>query len=111
MAALLLVLAAIDVVVLGDAVLANTDASTVSLFNYSITGFTHGQQLVIAAALGLLGTLLVVAAWSWSGARRAKRREQRVTQRELEGRVSELERENSSLRQQLERAGRVETHR
>jgi lysylphosphatidylglycerol synthetase-like protein (DUF2156 family) len=111
MAALLLVLAVIDAVVLGAAVLANTDASTVSLFNYSVTGFTHGQQLVVAAALGVLGALLVVAAWTWSGARRAKRREQRATQRDLEGRVAELERENGSLRERLERTGRVETPR
>ncbi|HZD74502.1 MAG TPA: hypothetical protein VE776_11570 [Actinomycetota bacterium] len=111
MAALLLVLVVIDAVVVGDALLANTGASTVSLFNYSITGFTHGQQLVMAAALGLLGGLLMVAAWTWSGARRAKRREQQATRRDLEGRVAELERENTHLRQRLERTGRVETHR
>lgn len=110
MAALFLVLAVIDAVVLGDAVLANTSAITVSLFNHSITGFTHGQLLVIAAGLGLLGALLLMAAWSWSGARRAKRREQRAAQRDLQGKIAELERENANLRKELERTRRVETH-
>jgi hypothetical protein len=110
MAALFLVLAVIDAVVLGDAVLANTSATTVSLFNYSIPGFTHGQLLLLAAGLGLLGALLLLAAWSWSGVRRAKRREERAVQRDLEGKVAELERENATLRQELERTRPVETH-
>jgi uncharacterized protein YceH (UPF0502 family) len=110
MAALFLVLAVVGAVLVGDAVLANTSASSVSLFNHSIAGFTQGQLLVIAAGLGLLDALLLVAAWSWSGARRAKRREQRAAQRELEGKIAELERENANLRQELERTRPVETH-
>jgi hypothetical protein len=42
MAALFLVLAVADAVLLGDAVLANTSASSVSVFDQSITGFTQG---------------------------------------------------------------------
>jgi outer membrane murein-binding lipoprotein Lpp len=109
MAALFLVLAVVDAVLLGDAVFANTSATSVSVFNYSITGFTQGQLLVIAAGLGLLGALLLAAAWSWSGARRAKRRQLRAAQRDLEGRVAELERENTTLRQERERTRPVET--
>src|SRR6266699_19901 len=73
MAALFLVLAVADAVLLGDAVLGNTSASSVSVFDHSVTGFTQGQLLVVAAGLGLLLALLPGLAWSWSRARRAKR--------------------------------------
>ncbi len=107
MAALFLVLAVVDAVLLGDAVLANTSASSVSVFDQSITGFTQGQLLVVAAGLGLLGALLLGLAWRASGARRAKRRQLRAAQRDLEGRVAELERDNAILRQERERLGRL----
>jgi hypothetical protein len=103
MAALFLVLAVVDVVLLGDVVLDNTSASTVSVFNYSITGFTQGQLLVIAAGLGLLGMLLLGLAWRSSGAQRAKRRQLRAAHRDLEGKIAKLQRENTTLRQELER--------
>jgi len=74
MAALFLVLAVVDAVLLGDAVIANTSASAVSVFNYSVTGFTQGQLLLIAAGLGLLGALLLGLAWRSSGARRSTTR-------------------------------------
>jgi hypothetical protein len=98
----------VDAVLVGDAVLANTSASSVSVFNHSITGFTQGQQLLIAAGLGLLGALLLGLASS--GARRAKGRQLRSARRDLEGRVAELERDNAALRQELERTRRVEAH-
>jgi cell shape-determining protein MreC len=107
MAALFLVLAVVDVVVLGDAVLANTNTSSVSVFNHSITSFTQGQLLVVAAGLGLLLALLPLLAWTWSSARRAKRRQLRAERRDLEGRVAELERDNATLRQERERLGRL----
>jgi len=109
MAALFLVLAVVDAVVLGDAVLANTSASSVSLFNHSITGFTQGQLLLVAAGLGLLFALLLGLARSSSSARRAKRGALRAARRDLESRVAELERDNARLRQELESARRVET--
>jgi cell division protein FtsB len=107
MAALFLVLALVDAVLLGDAVLANTSASSVSVFDQSITGFTQGQLLAVAAGLGLLGALLLGLAWSWSGARRAKRRQLRAARRDLEGKLAELERDNAILRQERERLGRL----
>jgi uncharacterized protein YceH (UPF0502 family) len=110
MAALFLVLAVADAVLLGDAVLANTSATSVSAFNHSITGVTQGQLLVIAAGLGLLGALLLGLAWRSSGARRAKRRQLRATQRDLQGRIAELERDNATLRQELERTQRIDAH-
>jgi uncharacterized protein YceH (UPF0502 family) len=107
MAALFLVLAVVDAVLLGDAVIANTSASSVSVFDHSITGFTQGQLLLVAAGLGLLGALLLGLAWRWSGARRAKRRQLRAARRDLESRVAELERDNATLRQERERLGRL----
>ncbi len=107
MAALFLVLAVVDAVLLGDAVLANTSASSVSVFDHSITGFTQGQLLVVTAGLGLLGALLLGLAWRSSGARRAKRRQLRAVRRDLESRVAELERDNATLRQERERLGRL----
>jgi outer membrane murein-binding lipoprotein Lpp len=110
MAALFLVLAVADAVLLGDAVLGNTSASSVSVFDHSITGFTQGQLLVVAAGLGLLLALLPGLAWSWSRARRAKRRQLRAERRDLEGKIAELERDNAALRQELKRTRRVATN-
>src|SRR6266545_1617788 len=107
MAALFLVLAVVAAVLLGNAVLANTSASSVSVFDQSITGFTQGQLLLVAAGLGLLGALLLGLAWRSSGARRAKRRQLRAARRDLESKVAELERDNATLRQERERLGRL----
>jgi cell shape-determining protein MreC len=102
MAAIFLVLAVLDAVLLGNILLANTSASSVSVFDQSITGFTQGQLLLLAAGLGLLLALFLRLAGSSSRARRAKRRQLRATRREVEGRVAELERENARLRKELE---------
>jgi hypothetical protein len=102
MAAIFLLLAVVDAVLLGSVALANTSASSLSVFDQSITGFTQGQLLLLAAGLGLLLALFLRPAWSSSSARRAKRRGLRVARREVEGRVAELERENARLRKELE---------
>jgi cell shape-determining protein MreC len=102
MAAIFLVLAVVDALLLGNVALANTSASSLSVFDQSITGFTQGQLLLFAAGLGLLFALFLRLAWSSSSARRAKRRELRAARREVEGRAAELERENARLRKELE---------
>jgi hypothetical protein len=102
MAAIFLVLAVVDAALLGNVALTNTSASSVSVFNQLITGFTQGELLLVAAGLGLLLALFVGIAWSSSSARRAKHRGLRVARREVEGRVAELERENARLRKELE---------
>jgi hypothetical protein len=104
MAVLFLLLAAIVGVVLGDAWLANTGPGSAELFNRSFTDFTQGQFLVISAGLGFLFALFLSLAWGSSNSRRAKRRERRLIRRDLESRVDELERENGSLREELDRA-------
>ena len=107
MAAIFLVLAVVDAALLANVVLANTGASSVSVFDQSITGFTQGQLLLLAAGLGLLLALLLRLAGSSSSARRAKRRQLRAARRQVEGRVAELERENARLRKELETTQRT----
>jgi hypothetical protein len=102
MAAIFLVLAMLDAVLLGNVALANTSPGSVSVFDQSIGGFTQGELLLLAAGLGLLLALFLGIAWSSSSARRAKRRGLRAARREVEGRVVELERENARLRKELE---------
>jgi hypothetical protein len=107
MAAFFLVLAVIVGVVIGDAVVANTGASNVQLFDHTITGFTLGQLLVIAAATGFLLALLLISSWSSSRNRRLKRRELRATRRNMKGRIGDLERENAGLRDEVDRDRRT----
>lgn len=102
MAAIFLVLAVVDVALLANVALTNTSASSLSVFDQSISGYTQGELLLVAAGLGLLLALFVGIAWSSSSARRAKRRQLRAARREVEGRVAELERENARLRTELE---------
>ncbi len=103
MAVIFLLLAAVAGVALGDVVLSNTGSASIELFNRSVTDFTQGQLLLIAAGLGFLFALFLFMAWGSSSNRRAKRRERRLVRRDLESRVDGLERENVGLRQELDR--------
>jgi uncharacterized integral membrane protein len=107
MAAIFLVLAVVDAALLANVVLANTSATSVTIFDQSVTGYSQGELLLLAAGLGLLFALFVGIAWSSSSARRAKRRELRAARREVEGRVAELERENARLHKELETTRRT----
>jgi len=102
MAAIFLVLAVVDAALLANVALTNTSASSLSVFDQSMTRFTQGELLLVAAGLGLLLALFLRIAWSSSSARRAKRRQLRAARREVEGRVAELERDNARLRKELE---------
>jgi hypothetical protein len=103
MAVFFLLLAVVVGVVIGDAVVANTGASSVQLFDRTITGFTQGQLLVIAAGAGVILAFLLFLAWGSSKNRRLRRRERRSMHRDMEGRIGELERENAELRDELDR--------
>jgi hypothetical protein len=107
MAAFFLVLAVIVGVVIGDAVVANTAAGSIQLFNQTITGFTQGQLMLIAAAAGFVLALLLFLTVGAGKSRRARRREQRLARRDLQGRIGELEQENSDLRTEVERDQRT----
>jgi hypothetical protein len=101
MAAIFLLLAVPDAALLGNLVLANPNAGSVSVLDRSVAGFTQGQ-LLVAAGLGLLLGLLVAVAWSCSSARRLKDRQLRAARRQVQGRVARLERDNARLRKQLQ---------
>lgn len=99
MSVLLLILAILGVVVVVDAVLENTASSTVTLFGQELTGFSHGEWLAVAAALGFAIMLLLAGAVAAGGRRRARRQDLRATKDEMADRVAELERENYALRE------------
>lgn len=107
MAAFFLLLAVIVGVVIGDAVVANTSAQSVRLFDQTISGFTQGQLLVIAAGAGFVFASLLFLAWGSSRSRRLRRRERREVRRDMEGRIGELERENAGLRNSVDRDRRT----
>ena len=107
MAALFLLLAVLIGVVLVDAVLENTTASTVTLFDRSFSQLSAGELLVVFAGLGFLLALFLFLAFGSSRSRRTRRRELRSARRDAESRVEDLEHENARLRDELARAGRV----
>jgi hypothetical protein len=103
MAAFFLVLAVVVGVVIGDAVIANTTASNLELFDRTITGFTQGQLLIIAAGAGFLFAMFLYLMFTSSRSRRMRRRERREAHRDMQGRIGELERENEGLREGVDR--------
>jgi uncharacterized protein YlxW (UPF0749 family) len=107
MAAIFLVLAVLDAALLTNVLLTNSRAGSVSVLDQPVTGFSQGQLLLLAAALGLLLALSLGIAWSSSSARRLRRRELRAERRGLESKVDELQRENTRLQGQLERTRRT----
>ena len=103
MAAFFLLLAVLVGVVLVDAVLENTGVATATLFNRSFDQLSSGELLLMFAGLGFLLALFLFLAFGASRTRRARRKERREVRRDLKGRVEELERENTRLRQDLDR--------
>jgi hypothetical protein len=103
-AAFFLLLAVLVGVVLVDAVLENTTASSITLFDRSFDQLSGGELLVLFAGLGFLLALFLFLAFGSSRTRRSRRKELRSRRRDAEGRVDELERENAQLRQELDRS-------
>jgi hypothetical protein len=110
MAALLLLLAIIGGIVVGDLVLENTTASDITMLHHTITGYSKGLLLATAAALGVVVGLLVVASASTTRTRRARRQRLRTAGRDLIRQVAEFERENARLRKELARRDRPVRH-
>jgi len=106
MTAILLVLAVLGLVVLGDAVFENTTSTDLTLFGQQLHGFTLGGLLAMSAALGALTTCLLLLSFATSSRRRARRKELRSSQHDLEDRIVDLERENADLRAQPAAASR-----
>jgi hypothetical protein len=103
MAVLLFLLAIAGGVLVGDLVLENTAAGSVTVLDRSFTGYSQGQLLAVVAALGFLVGVLAVASVSLRRARRVRRRELRRVEQDLTAEVAQLEHENSSLRDELAR--------
>jgi hypothetical protein len=59
MAVLLLLLAIVGAVLVGDLVVENIAAGDVTVWHYPITGYSEGQLLAMAAALGFVLGLLM----------------------------------------------------
>ncbi len=106
MAVLLFLLAIAGGALVGDLVLENTAAGSVTVLDRSFTGYSQGQLLAVVAALGFVLGVLAVASLSLRRARRVRRRELRRAERDLTDEVAELERENRALRDELAHRGR-----
>jgi hypothetical protein len=74
MAVLLLLVAAIGGVVVADLVLENSAAGQATVFTQPVDGHSQGALLAMAAALGFVVALLLVASLAWARWRRARRR-------------------------------------
>jgi hypothetical protein len=85
MAALFLLLLAIaGGVVVAASVLENTTAAQITLFHHTVTGGSEGWLLAIAAGLGALVALLLVASLNATKGRRVRREQLRRLRRGLE---------------------------
>ena len=103
MAVLLFLLAIAGGVLVGDLVLENTAAGSVTVMGRSFTGYSQGQLLAVVAAVGFMVGVLAVGSVTLRRARRARRRELRRAEHDLTAEVAELERENTGLRDELAR--------
>jgi uncharacterized membrane protein YcjF (UPF0283 family) len=103
MAVLLFLLAIAGGVLVGDLVLENTAAGSVTVLDRTYTGYSQGQWLAAVAAVGFVVGVLAVASVSLRRARRVRRRELRRAEQDLAAEVAQLERENSGLRDELAR--------
>jgi hypothetical protein len=93
---LLLVLAVAGGAVLADLVRENTTAGEITVFHQTVTGYSEGWLLAIAAGLGFVVALLLVAAVS-STKGRARRRQPRLPRRGLDNQVVEPEPDHARL--------------
>ena len=77
MAVFLFLVAIIGGVVVGDLVLENPTAGEATVFNQPVSGYTEGTLLAIAAALGFVVAMLLVASVGSTSRRRARRKQLR----------------------------------
>lgn len=101
MAALFLLLAIVGGIVVGDLVLENAAADDITILNHPISGVSEGVLLAMAAALGVVVGLLVVASASTTRTRRVRRKQLRAAGHDLNRQMAELQRENAKLREEL----------
>jgi hypothetical protein len=78
MAGFLFLVAAIGGVVVADLVLENPTAGQATVFTQPVRGHSQGVLLAMAAALGFVIALLLIASLGWTRRRRARRRQPRA---------------------------------
>jgi hypothetical protein len=97
MAVFLFLLGSLGVVLVGDLVLENPAAGEVTVFNQPIGGYSEGVLLAMAAALGFVVAVLLVASMSSTRARRARRKQLRTVSSGMQRQGAAPEREQASL--------------
>jgi hypothetical protein len=76
------------VVVVGDLVLENPSAGEVTVFTQPISGYRQGQLLAVAAILGIVVALLLVASMTSTQRRRARRKQLRAIRAAIQRRAA-----------------------
>jgi hypothetical protein len=84
----LFVLAVAGGVVVADLVWENTAAGQITVFHHTVSGYPEGWLLAIAAGLGFVVALLLVASMNATKGRRARRKQLRRLRRGLEHQVA-----------------------
>jgi hypothetical protein len=97
MAVFLFLLAVIGGGVVADLVLENTAGGEVSVLNQTVSGHTQGTLLALAAALGLVVSLLLVASMGLTKRRRARRKQLRSIRAGMPHHVAEPDGEQAGL--------------
>src|SRR5215211_6754353 len=94
---ILFVLAVAGGVVVADLVGENTAVGQVTVFHQTVGGYPEGWLLAIAAGLGLVVALLLIASINSTKGRRARRKQLRRLRHGLEDRVAAPEPDNARL--------------
>jgi hypothetical protein len=97
MAVFLFLLAILGGVVVADLVLENPTAGEVAVFNQPVSGYRQGELLAMAAALGFVVAVLLVASVSSTHRRRARRRQLRAIRASLQRQAAAPERDQAGL--------------
>jgi hypothetical protein len=97
MAVFLFLMASIGGVVVADLLLENATAGEVTVFTLPVGGYRRGELLAMAAALGFVVAVLLVASVSSTHRRRARRKQLRAIRGALQRHAAAPEREQAAV--------------
>ena len=97
MAVFLFLVASLGGVVVGDLLLENPTAGEATVFNQPISGYRQGELLAMAAALGFVVAVLLVASVSSTHRWRARRKQLRAFRAGTQRQAAAPAREQASL--------------